>query len=141
MTWVDLDEVAEAASVVLCDRSHAYATYELVGQDAFLRRAEIATLMSRVLGRDVRAVKTPVGAYLETYRRMPLFARMNEEELAQIRAMFVDYDNYGMPSGNAKVLSMLLGHPAGNYVNFLERLAKAPPRSAGLITSYGLPGN
>lgn len=144
LTWVDLEDVAEAAAVVLTDRGHAYATYELCGNQAFLSRAQIAGMMSRVLGREVEAREVAVDEYLEQYRRMPFFERKSGEELAQIRAMFIDYDRHGMPAGNGHVLSMLLGRPAGTYEQFLARLARAPTAGAAgtapLVTSYGLPG-
>ncbi|MBC7781439.1 MAG: NmrA family NAD(P)-binding protein [Proteobacteria bacterium] len=143
LTWVDLDDLAEAAANVLTEPDHAYGTYELCGSNSFLSRVEIARLMSNALGREVRAVKVPVEAYLDACRRMPFFSRMRTEELDQIRAMFTDYDEYGMPAGNAKVLSMLLGRPASSYAQFLQRLAEAWRKGAGAggsaLTHYGLP--
>lgn len=125
LTWVDLDDVAEAAANVLTEEGHDYGTYELCGSDSFLSRSEIARLMSAALGRPVRATKIPVDDYFARYRSMPFFARMTPRELDQIKAMFVDYDQYGMPAGNARVLSMLLGRPAASFAQFVERLAKA----------------
>jgi uncharacterized protein YbjT (DUF2867 family) len=138
LTWVDVDDVAEAAANVLTQPGHEYGTYELCGTDAFLSRAEIAALMSKALGRDVVAVKSDPDAYLAAARKQPFFARVSNDELNQIRAMFVDYDLYGIPAGNPKVLSMLLGRPAGTYEQFLANLSKrdtSDPRSS-LITDY-----
>lgn len=145
ITWVDLDDVAEAAAVVLTEAGHAYGTYELSGTDSFLSRAEIARLMSAELGRPIAAVKVDIDAYLQRVRSMPFFARRTDDELAQIRAMFLDYDRYGMPAGNPNVLSWLLGRPAASYAEFLRRLNAATSAqhdnnaAPSAVTSYGLP--
>lgn len=134
LTWVDVDDVAEAAANVLTQEGHEFGTYELCGTDAYLSRDEIAQLMSNALGRRVIAVKSDVEEYLAAARRQPFFERVSEEELDQIRAMFIDYDRFGMPAGNGKVLSMLLGRPAGSYEQFVQKLAVGSRSS--LITDY-----
>jgi uncharacterized protein YbjT (DUF2867 family) len=139
ITWVDLDDVAEAAANVLTEPGHELGTYELSGTDAFLSRRDIAALMSEELGREIQAVETDVDDYLQRYRSMPFFARTRQEELDQIRAMFVDYDKHGMPAGNPKVLSMLLGRPAQTYRGFLKKLNRPAREAAQGITTYGLP--
>jgi uncharacterized protein YbjT (DUF2867 family) len=138
LTWVDVDDVAEAAANVLTQPGHDYGTYELCGSQSYLSRDDIAKLMSAALGRDVTAVKTDVDVYLNAARSQPFFARMAADELDQIRAMFVDYDSYGMPAGNPNVLSMLLGRPAGSYQDFVAKLARRPhgDREGSLITDY-----
>jgi NAD(P)H dehydrogenase (quinone) len=140
LTWLDLDDAAEAAANVLTEQGHDYASYELCGTDSFLSRAEIAAMMSRALGKPVRAVKIGIDEYLAEARAMPFFSRFREEEIGQIRAMFIDYDAYGLPAGNSKVLSMLLGRPAASYAQFLERLAQGLSIGAAPAAhSYGLP--
>lgn len=142
LTWVDVDDVAEAAANVLTEPGHEYGTYELCGTDSFLSRDEIAALMSNALGRKIVAVKSDADAYLAAARKQPFFARVSDDELNQIRAMFVDYDLYGMPAGNPKVLSMLLGRPASTYQQFLEKLAKrdTDDHQSSLITDYSAAG-
>jgi uncharacterized protein YbjT (DUF2867 family) len=141
LTWLDLEDAAEAAANVLTERGHEYASYELCGTDSFLSRAEIAAMMSRAIGKPVRAVKIGVDEYLEQARRMPFFQRFRDEEIEQIRAMFADYDAFGLPAGNSRVLSMLLGRPAASYAQFLERLARgmAHGGASGAANTYGLP--
>lgn len=138
LTWVDLDDVAEAAARVLSSSGYEYGTYELCGSESFLSRDEIAALMTSALGRTVRAVKTDIDEYLALARTQPFFERMRPEELNQIRTMFIDYDLYGMPAGNEKVLSMILGRPAGSCLQFVRKLAKGSGQAgqAGLITDY-----
>ncbi len=123
LTWVDVDDVAEAAANILTETGHEYGTYELCGTDAYLSRDEIARLMGEALGRPVRAVKANVEDYVAACRTQPFFKRVTDEEFDQIRAMFIDYDTYGMPAGNPKVLSMLLRRAAGSYADFVQKLA------------------
>jgi uncharacterized protein YbjT (DUF2867 family) len=138
LTWVDLDDVAEAAANVLTEPGHEFGTYELCGTHAFLSRREIAAMMTEELGTNVVAVKTGIDEYLERYRNSPFFARTTPEELDQIREMFVDYDKHGMPAGNPKVLSMLLHRQATSYRDFLAKLNRPEAAPSG-ITNYGLP--
>lgn len=140
LTWLDLDDAAEAAANVLTQPGHEYATYELCGTDAFLSRSEIAAMMTRALGRPVRATRVDPDEYFATARKMPFFQRFGDDEIAQIRAMFVDFDRYGLPAGNSRILSMLLGRPAGSYAQFLQRLAGGQAGAASAsINTYGLP--
>jgi uncharacterized protein YbjT (DUF2867 family) len=137
LCWVDLDDVAEAAANVLTGEGDAYATYELVGTGSVLTRDEVAALMTQAWGRPVRAVRVEVHEYLTRSREQPFFARLSDDEIQQIRAMFRGYDAVGCPAGNSKVLSMLLGRSATSFESFLRRLAEGAIRSA-CITDYGL---
>jgi len=140
LTWVDLDDVAEAVANVLLEDGHEYGTYELCGRDAFLSRREIAEILGRAAGRNIVAVKSDVEAYLQHCRTQPFFSRMSDDELDQIRAMFEDYDRYGMPAGNPQVLSMLLGRPANDYATFARKLAfDGAGKASPALTTYGLP--
>ena len=61
---VDLEDVAEAAAVVLTEPGHAEAIYELAGAEA-LSQVEVATILGQQLGRPVRAEVVS----LETWER------------------------------------------------------------------------
>lgn len=139
LTWVDLDDVAEAAAIVLTEAGHEYGTYELCGTDAFLSRAQIADMMSKTLGRPISAVQEAPQEYLEHARKQAFFGRFSDAEVAQILAMFEDYDRYGMPAGNPRVLAMLLKREPASYQDFLERLVKPGSENRSGVTSYGLP--
>lgn len=54
LSLVDLEDVGAAAARVLTEDGHAHAVYEIVGTPP-LSSAEVAQLLGRVLGRDVRA--------------------------------------------------------------------------------------
>lgn len=58
-SFVDLEDVAEAASVVLTQPDHVNAIYELVGTSP-LSHVDVAKIFSRLLKRDVRAEKEEI---------------------------------------------------------------------------------
>lgn len=58
-SFVDLEDIAEAAKIVLTEPNHINATYELVGTMP-LSHVEVAEIFSRVLNRDVRAEKEKI---------------------------------------------------------------------------------
>lgn len=84
---VDLDDVAEAAAVVLTETGHAGATYEL-GGPALVSVADVAATAG------VRARRIEPGDELHPW----------------LRAMFGYYDEHGLPTG-ALPLAALLGRP------------------------------
>ena len=140
LTWVDLEDVVSAAAAVLTEPGHEFGTYELSGKDAYLSRREITELMSQALGRKIEAVQETPDDYLKHARTQPFFERFSDKEVNQILAMFDDYDRYGMPAGNPKVLEMLLGRPAASYKDFVARLVSASGvQGQANINSYGLP--
>src|SRR3990172_3798341 len=57
LSLVDLRYVAEAAALVLTERGHTGATYELTGTPAFTQ-TQVAELLSDALGRPVRAERS-----------------------------------------------------------------------------------
>jgi NAD(P)H dehydrogenase (quinone) len=119
LSLIDLEDVAEAAAIVLTNASHSSATYELVGTPP-LSQIEIADAFSRALKKPVRAEAETVeswdarahGAGMEDYARETLIK------------MFRAYARDGL-KGNANVLSWLLGHPPVSLENFAARIAAA----------------
>lgn len=108
LSLVDLEDVAQAAAVVLTQDGHGAATYELCGPQA-LSQADIAQVMSRAIGGEVQAQEMTVESWLARpeIRAMGAYARETLE------AMFRYYAAYGLV-GNPNALTSLLGHsPAG----------------------------
>ena len=58
-SFVDLEDIAEAAKMVLTEPNHANATYELAGTQP-MSHVEVAEILSRVLNRDVLAEKEEI---------------------------------------------------------------------------------
>lgn len=112
---VDLEDVAEAAARALTEPGHEGAIYELAGPER-LSMAQAAEILSRVLGRPVRAERLPLRAWQAQARRagLPPYARR------ALSAMFRYYDRHGLV-GNPNVLTWLLGRPPTDFATFSRR--------------------
>ena len=112
---VDLDDVAEAAGVVLTEPGHAGATYELAGAEV-LTQTEVAEVLSRQLGRPVRAERVTIPDWLEGARA----SGMREYQIDTLVKMFRHYESHGF-WGNPRVLTQLLGRRPTSFAAFVER--------------------
>ena len=115
LSLVDLDDVGEAAAIVLTQDRHGGANYELVGTPALSQR-EVASLLATALGRDVRAEDVPLAAWEARARA----AGIGEYELATLSAMFRYYAEHGL-IGNPNTLHWLLGRAPTSLEVFLKR--------------------
>lgn len=116
LSLVDLDDVAEAAAVVLTQSGHAGATYELVGTEP-LRPSEIAAALGAALGRGVRAEEQSLAAWEARAHA----GGMAEHERTTLAAMFRYYAAHGL-TGNSNALRWLLGRPPNTLGGFLARV-------------------
>ena len=112
---VDLEDVAEAAAVVLTEPGHAGATYELAGAEV-LSQAEVATILGQQLGHPVRAETVP----LEAWERRARASGLGDYQVETLAKMFRYYERYGF-WGNPRVLGWLLGRPPTTFAAFVER--------------------
>jgi uncharacterized protein YbjT (DUF2867 family) len=112
---VDLEDVAEAAAVVLTEPGHVGATYELVGEEA-ISQIEVATILSQQLGRPVYAESVPLDAWEQQARASGL----RDYQVETLVKMFRYYERYGF-WGNRRVLGWLLGRPPTTFAAFVER--------------------
>src|SRR5262245_35755300 len=115
LSLVDLDDVGEAAAIVLTQDGHDGATYELVGTAA-LSQADVASSLSAALGRGVRAEEEPLAAWEARARA----GGMGDYERATLAAMFRYYAEHGL-IGNPNTLRWLLGRAPTSLASFLER--------------------
>jgi uncharacterized protein YbjT (DUF2867 family) len=115
-SFVDLEDVAEAAKIVLTEPSHLNAIYELAGTIP-LSHVDVAEILSSVLNRDVRAKK-------EEVRDWRLRAKgMSEYVVENLVKMFEYYDQSGL-TGNPNVLRWLLKREATSLKSFIKRIMK-----------------
>jgi NAD(P)H dehydrogenase (quinone) len=122
LSLVDLEDVGEAAAIVLMQHGHNGATYELVGTKP-LSQTEIASAIGVALGRVVRVeAETPTAWETRAATR-----GVSEQERAVLAAMFRYYTTYGL-IGSSNTLRWLLGRPPNDLAAFLGRVA-APPES------------
>lgn len=115
---VDLEDVAEAAAVVLTEPGNVGATYELVGAEA-LSQTEVASILGQELGRPVRAQVVP----LDEWKRRARAAGLGEYQVETLVKMFGYYERYGF-CGNPRVLGWLLHRAPTGFSTFVERVTR-----------------
>lgn len=126
LSLVDLEDVAQAAALVLTHDGHRNATYELVGTTP-MTQAAVAETLSEALGRPVVAEEEP----LHTWEARGLAAGLKEYPRAALKAMFHYYAEFGM-AGSPTVLRWLLGREPTTLVGFARRFLSTsdlPPGS------------
>lgn len=116
LSQVDLEDVAQAAAIVLTTGGHEYAIYELCGAEA-LSACEIAVRLSARLGREVKAVTLDRTTWENTMRT----ANLPEYAIQTLLKMFVYYEKYDF-RGNPRVLEWLIGRPSTRFDQFLDRI-------------------
>jgi uncharacterized protein YbjT (DUF2867 family) len=113
-SFIDLEDAAEVARIVLTEPKHLNVTYELVGTQ-ILSHVDVAEILSRVLNRDVRAEKGEI-------RDWRLSASgMSEYALKNLLNMFEYYDQWGLV-GNPNVLRWLLKREPTSLEMFADRI-------------------
>jgi uncharacterized protein YbjT (DUF2867 family) len=103
ISMVDLDDVAEAAAVVLTDPGHDGATYQLAGPQA-LDAYAVAEVLGEALARPIIAQRSDLAAW----RTEALRRGLDEEQIGVLTSMFAHYDAHGF-TGSPLVLQWLLG--------------------------------
>ncbi len=120
LSLVDLEDVGEAAAIVLMQHGHGGATYELVGTKP-LSQTEVASAIGVALGRVVRVeAETPTAWETRAATR-----GVGEQERAALAAMFRYYASHGL-IGSPNTLRWLLGRPPNDFAAFLGRVAAQP---------------
>jgi NAD(P)H dehydrogenase (quinone) len=119
LSLVDLDDVAEAAAVVLTSDSHSGASYELVGTPP-LSQIEITQIFGHALNKAVRAEAETVEAWEQRARS----AGMDDYSRETLIKMFRAYARDGL-KGNPNVLGWLLGRPPTSFASFAVRMTAA----------------
>lgn len=112
---VDLDDVAEAATKVLCESEHAGAIYELAGPQP-LSQAEMAAIAGEAIGRTVHALAVDRVEWARNVRA----SGMNEYAVETLLKMFVYYEQHGF-TGCSRVLEDLLERPARRFREFIDQ--------------------
>ncbi len=119
LSLVDLDDVAEAAAMVLTNAGHSGATYELVGTPP-LSQVEIGEAFGHALKRPVRAEAEAI----ESWENRARAAGMDDYQVDTLIKMFRAYARDGL-KGNPNVLTWLLGRPPTSLTAFATRMVAA----------------
>jgi uncharacterized protein YbjT (DUF2867 family) len=115
-SFIDLEDVAEAAKIILMEPDHKNAIYELAGTEP-MSHVEVAKVFRRVLNHDVRAETEEI----EDWKSRA--GKMNEYALKTLIQMFEYYDQWGV-AGNPNVLRWILRHDPESLESFIERTLK-----------------
>jgi uncharacterized protein YbjT (DUF2867 family) len=122
LVMVDLEDVAAAAAIVLADRRHDAATYELAGSEV-LTQTEVAEIIARRLDRPIRVVQISLDDWAARARNSGL----GEYQIDTLQKMFEYYGRFGF-WGNPRVLTHLLGRDPTTFEMFVARARDVTPR-------------
>ncbi len=111
----DLEDLAEAAAIVVTSPGHEFATYQLAGMDA-LSQGDCARILTGLLGRPVEARKRP----LEDFLAQATAAGVPQHRLDNMRIMNEHYDAHGL-IGNGQLLQWLLGRKPNTFAQYVTR--------------------
>jgi NAD(P)H dehydrogenase (quinone) len=117
-SFVDLEDIAEAAKVVLTELNHKNAIYELAGTPP-MSHVDVAERFSHMLKRDVRAEKEDIG----DWRHRAEQSGVSEYAVENLIKMFEYYDHWGLV-GNSNVLRWLLEREPTSLESFIDGMVK-----------------
>lgn len=117
-SFVDLEDIAEAAKIVLTEPSHVNAIYELAGTLP-MSHMEVAEIFGHVLNRDVQAVKLEI----RDWRLRAEQNTMSKYTVENLIRMFEYYDQWGLV-GNPNVLRWLLKRDPASLKSFVQKALK-----------------
>jgi len=120
-SFVDLEDVAQAAKIVLTEPNYKNAIYELAGTGP-TSHAEVAEIFGRFLKRDVRAEKEKIGDWKLRAEQSSEGTQSKRDRYAieNLVRMFEYYDQWGLV-GNPNVLRWILKHDPESLESFIER--------------------
>ncbi|PZO78717.1 MAG: NmrA family transcriptional regulator [Mesorhizobium amorphae] len=117
--FVDADDIADVAAVVLTERGHERQLYELTGPRALIF-AEIADLFSHHLERPVRFTQVPLEPFLDELRAQSL-----PDEIIALMRMLFDEVLDGRNSGIADGVERVLGRPPRDFQSYIAGASAA----------------
>lgn len=115
-SFVDLEDIAEAAKIVLTEPGHANAIYELAGTMP-MSHIDAARIFSHVLGREVRVEQEEIRDWRLRAAGLSPYA---EDNLVR---MFAYYDQWGLV-GNTNVLRWIIRREPTGLESFIRRTWK-----------------
>ena len=116
LCFLDLEDLAEAAKIVLTQPGHVNAIYELAGTNP-TSHAEVAEILGHVLKRDVLAEQEKIGDWRLRAKGLSEYA------LENLTRMFKYYDQWGL-AGNPNILKWILKREPNSLEIFVDRIVK-----------------
>lgn len=114
-SFVDLEDVAEAAKTVLAQPDHRNATYELAGTPP-MSHVDVADVVGSVLKQNIRAEELGTGSWIRRAEQSGL----SEYARNSLMRMFTYYSHWGLV-GNPNVLRWLLNREPTSLQEFFRR--------------------
>ncbi|MFV3012719.1 SDR family oxidoreductase [Clostridium botulinum] len=119
MCMVDLEDLAEAVSIILTSPGHTGATYELCGPEDLSLSDMIAT-MEQHIGLKIR-VETPQD---EMFAAQLKKLGVGDYQVNTLLKMFQHYNEHGF-IGNPNVLTWILGRRPNDFSSFILRTVRS----------------
>lgn len=116
LSYVDAEDVAKVCAKVLCEDTHANATYELCGSD-FLSPCDLVDVYNEVSKDQAKA------AYLDVEDLCDLMHLQDSYGRECFRKLADTYSTYGI-AGNPNVLTWLLGRKPTTFAEYVEKELK-----------------
>jgi uncharacterized protein YbjT (DUF2867 family) len=116
LSLIDLENVGEAAAVVLTEPGHIGATYELCGTEG-LTQTQIAEILSEETARPVQAEQVSLEVWEQRARAA---GGVTDYGVKTLKAMFRYYEQFGL-LGNPNVLRWLIRREPTSLASFLQR--------------------
>ncbi len=122
LCMVDLEDLAEAVSIILTKPGHAGATYEICGPEN-LSMDDMLAAFKQNFGREVKVQTTPDELWAAQLKKHGL----GDYQINTLLTMFHHYNEHGF-TGNPNVLTWILGRKPNDFVSFIRRtmLSRCP---------------
>lgn len=112
---VDLEDLAEAASIILTAPGHTGATYELCGPENLLL-PDMLAVMERHFGHEIKAETTTDEVFAAQLRKFGA----GDYCINTLLKMFQHYNDHGF-IGNPNILTWILGRKPNDLATFILR--------------------
>ncbi len=114
ISMVDLDDVAQAAAILISSAKYNWGVYEITGTEP-LSSLDVSAALSQRLGLDIRAEQM----LLEDWRQSARSSGLGDYEIEALTGMFRYYDQFGL-KGNNRVLGWILGREPTQLSQFVD---------------------
>lgn len=115
LCMVDIDDLAEAASIILTNSGYEGATYEICGSQN-LSLTDMLTIMKEHFGCEIKAQTTPIKLWIAKLKTFGV----GGYQIDTLLKMFKHYNEHGF-IGNSNALMWILGHKPNNFSSFILR--------------------
>lgn len=113
---VDLEDLAEAVSIILTKPGYTGAAYEICGPEN-LSMADMLATFKQKFGREIKVQTMPEELWTAQLKKRGL----GDYQVNTLSTMFHHYNEYGF-IGNPNVLTWILGRKPNDFASFINRM-------------------